>query len=88
MKNQYRGGELLKKGELGQFANLRGCLARKKGVVFLRGGLIPQCTLCGGGLPPIPQQGKPCPMYETRDFEILGWCPAGPVLPNGEKVPL
>ena len=23
-----------------------------------------------------------------RDIEILGWCPAGPVLPNGEKVPL
>ena len=23
-----------------------------------------------------------------RDSEILGWCPAGPVLPHGEKVPL
>ena len=23
-----------------------------------------------------------------RDFEILGWCPAGPVLSHGEKVPL
>ena len=23
-----------------------------------------------------------------RDFEILGWCPAVPVLPHGEKVPL
>ena len=23
-----------------------------------------------------------------RGFEILGWCPVGPVLPNGEKVPL
>ena len=23
-----------------------------------------------------------------RDYEILGWCPAGPVLPHGEKVPL
>ena len=23
-----------------------------------------------------------------RDFEILGWCPAAPVLPHGEKVPL
>ena len=23
-----------------------------------------------------------------RDFEILGWCPAGPVFPHGEKVPL
>ena len=60
MKNQYRGGELLKKGELGQFANLRGCLARKKGVVFLRGGLIPQCTLCGGDSPH-PPAGKTLP---------------------------
>ena len=23
-----------------------------------------------------------------RDIKILGWCPAGPVLHNGEKVPL
>ena len=23
-----------------------------------------------------------------QDFEILGWCPAGSVLPHGEKVPL
>ena len=23
-----------------------------------------------------------------RDIKILGWCPAGPVLDNGEKVPL
>ena len=22
------------------------------------------------------------------DIKILGWCPAGPVLPHGEKVPL
>ena len=22
------------------------------------------------------------------DNEILGWCPTGPVLPHGEKVPL
>ena len=27
------------------FADLRGGLAREKGVVFLRGGLIPRCTL-------------------------------------------
>ena len=26
--------------------------------------------------------------FYPRDFEILGWCPAGPVLPNVEKVPL
>ena len=24
----------------------------------------------------------------SGDYEILGWCPAGPVLPHGEKVPL
>ena len=23
-----------------------------------------------------------------QDIEILGWCPAGPVLPHGKKVPL
>ena len=26
--------------------------------------------------------------FYPRDFEILGWCPAGPVIPHGEKVPL
>ena len=26
--------------------------------------------------------------FYTRDIEILGWCPAGPVLPHGQKVPL
>ena len=25
---------------------------------------------------------------KTRDIKILGWCPAGSVLPHGEKVPL
>ena len=33
----YRGG-LPKKGGLGQFVDLRGGLARKRGVVFLMGG--------------------------------------------------
>ena len=30
------------------------------------------------------------PQFEPppRDIEIPGWCPAGPVLPHGEKVPL
>ena len=44
-KNQYIGGDCLKRG-FGQFADLRqGGLARKK--VFLSGGgLTPQCTLC------------------------------------------
>ena len=33
--------------------------------------------------PPSPESlGSP------QDFEVLGWCPAGPVLPHGEKVPL
>ena len=31
---------------------------------------------------------KYAPTYiHPRDYEILGWCPAGPVLPHGE-VPL
>ena len=25
---------------------------------------------------------------DTRDIEILGWCPAGSVLPQGETLPL
>ena len=38
-KKQYRGRDCLKReGGLGLFADLRGGLARKKGVVFLRGG--------------------------------------------------
>ena len=36
-KNQYREGNCLKRGGLGQFTDLReGGLARKRGVVFLR----------------------------------------------------
>ena len=27
-------------------------------------------------------------LFLPQDYEILGWCPAGPVLPHGEKVPL
>ena len=59
MKNQYRRWDCLKRGGLGQLADLRGRsggggggwgvgggLAKKRGVVFLRGKLIPQCTLC------------------------------------------
>ena len=26
-------------------------------------------------------------LHQPRDFEILGRCPVGPVLPHGEKVP-
>ena len=26
--------------------------------------------------------------FPLQDFEILCWCPVGPVLPHGEKVPL
>ena len=48
-KNQYRGGGgyYLKRG-LGQFPDLQGGLARKRGLLFLRGGggLIPLWTLC------------------------------------------
>ena len=49
-KNQYIyiyiGRICLKRGGgLGQFADLRGGLAEKEGVISLRGGLIPQGTL-------------------------------------------
>ena len=40
-KNQYTDGDCLKT-ELGQFADLRKGLARKRG----GGEMIPQCTLC------------------------------------------
>ena len=46
MKNQYRGG-IAQKGGLEQFADLKGGLDKKEGVVFLGEGLIPQCTLWG-----------------------------------------
>ena len=26
--------------------------------------------------------------FYPQDIEILGWCPAGPVLPHREKLPL
>ena len=35
-----------KVGGLGQFADLGWGLARKRGVAFLRGVCLPQCTLC------------------------------------------
>ena len=29
------------------------------------------------------------PVFQEKlSTEMLGWCPAGPVLPHGEKVPL
>ena len=40
-----RGGGLLKKGELGQLADLRGGLRKKEGSGVFEGGLTPQCTL-------------------------------------------
>ena len=30
----------------------------------------------------------PIRMINSPDFHLLGWCPAGPVLPYGGKVPL
>ena len=45
-KNQYKGGSCLKKGGgLGQFADLRGRLGKKEGVVFLRGVDTPVHTI-------------------------------------------
>ena len=44
-KNQYRGGDCLKKGRgFGQFADLRGSLARKRGCVFEGGVDTPMHT--------------------------------------------
>ena len=37
-KNQYIGGDCLKRGALGQFADIRGGLGEKEGVVLLGGG--------------------------------------------------
>ena len=34
------------------------------------------------------KEGQKNLSFYPRDYEILGWCPAGPVLPHGEKVPL
>ena len=47
MKILYGGWNCLKRegGGLGQFADLRGGLARKRGGGVFEGGLIPQCTL-------------------------------------------
>ena len=44
MKNQYRRGGLSKKGGLGQFVDLKGGLARKRLVMFLRGVDAPMLT--------------------------------------------
>ena len=44
-KNQYRGGNCLKRGAW-TVCRFNGGLGEKEGVVFLMGGLTPQCTLC------------------------------------------
>ena len=44
-KINIEGGRLPKRAGLGLFANLRGGLGKKEGVVFLRGVLRPKCTL-------------------------------------------
>ena len=44
-KNNIKGRGLPKNGGLGQFADLREGLARKRGMLLLRGELIPQYTL-------------------------------------------
>ena len=36
----------------------------------------------------IDKTAKPNPEAFPQDIKILGWCPAGSVLPDGEKVPL
>ena len=42
------------------------------------GNINPKQVLDNQASPPPPPQ----------DFEILGWCPGGPILPQREKVPL
>ena len=44
-KNQYRGGRIVQKGGLGQFADLRGAWQERGGGVLEGEELIPQCTL-------------------------------------------
>ena len=39
-----------------------------------------------GGL--FETRGKKLINGSPQEFEILAWCPARPVLPHGEKVPL
>ena len=46
-KNQYRGEDCLKR-EAWTVCQFMGRLDKKEGVVFLMGGLIPQCTLWQG----------------------------------------
>ena len=41
MKNQYRGGNCLKRGRLGQFVDVIGGLGKKVGDGIFEGGLIP-----------------------------------------------
>ena len=47
LKNQYRRRGLPKRGGAWTVCRFMGGLARMKGVVLLRGGLTPQCTLWG-----------------------------------------
>ena len=44
-KNQYRQWDCLKRGRLGQFADLSGAWQERGGGGVFEGGLIPQCTL-------------------------------------------
>ena len=46
--------------------------------------ILPLYSKCDRASDLWQQIGHPSP----RDFEILVWYPAGPVLPYGEKVPL
>ena len=62
----------------------------KSGLVSSRASLTSSgedASLALGGQHP-SSDGLTIKMPYPRDFEILGWCPVGPVLPHGEKVPL
>ena len=56
--------------------------------------MLGRCLTSWGEVAFLPLVGHPSSdgvtikMPHPGDFEILGWCPAGSLLPHGEKVPL
>ena len=68
MKKTIYRWDCLKRG-LGQFADLKGGSAKKRGMVFLRG--VPRCVTRGGeaekDLPcPFSKVGKKCPNFSNK----------------------
>ena len=48
----------------------------------------PAINNCPSFRPLLDAIKTPSDKLVPQDIEIRGWCPAGPVLPHGEKVPL